>query len=102
HLTEARAICEPLDAQRALAQADTLAARLTAIHDAPPVYPAGLSAREVEVLRLLAAGESNPEIADALFLSGRTIDAHVRNIFTKTRTDNRAAATAFAYQHHLA
>ena len=70
--------------------------------DAPPVYPAGLSAREVEVLRLLASGKTNREMAAALFLSERTIDAHVRNIFTKTRTDNRAAATAFAYRHDLA
>ncbi|MDQ2961323.1 MAG: LuxR C-terminal-related transcriptional regulator, partial [Candidatus Dormibacteraeota bacterium] len=101
-LAEARSICARLGARLALAQADALAARIAATTDVPPVYPAGLSAREVEVLRLLASGKTNREMAAALFLSERTIDAHVRNILTKTRTDNRAAATAFAFQHHLA
>ena len=67
-----------------------------------PAYPAGLSAREVEVLHLLAAGRTNREIAEALFLSERTIHSHVRTILTKTGADNRAAAAAFALRHRLA
>jgi DNA-binding NarL/FixJ family response regulator len=64
--------------------------------------PAGLSAREVEVLQLIAAGNSNREIARALVLSEKTVANHIANIFAKTGADNRAAATAFAFRHGLA
>jgi DNA-binding CsgD family transcriptional regulator len=93
-LEEARAICAPLGAHPALARAAALAARLGPM--AIPAYPAGLSAREVEVLRLVAQGRSNRDIADALFLSEHTVRVHVRNILTKTNTDNRTQAAAFA------
>ncbi len=63
--------------------------------------PGGLSAREVEVLRLVAAGMTNRAIADALTISERTVDRHVSNIFTKLDVSTRAAATAFAYEHGL-
>jgi DNA-binding NarL/FixJ family response regulator len=63
--------------------------------------PGGLSAREVEVLRLVAAGLTNRAIADALTISERTVDRHVSNIFTKLDVSTRAAATAFAYEHRL-
>lgn len=63
--------------------------------------PGGLSAREVEVLRLVAAGLTNRAIADVLTISERTVDRHVSNIFTKLDVSSRAAATAFAYQHGL-
>jgi DNA-binding CsgD family transcriptional regulator len=99
---EMRAICTPLGAKPALARADTLTARSTTVEKARPAFPAGLSAREVEVLRLVAAGQTNREIADALFLSEHTVRVHVRNILTKTQSDNRAAATAFALRHGLA
>jgi DNA-binding CsgD family transcriptional regulator len=101
-LDEMRAICTPLGARPALARADALAVRLDALRDAAPASPAGLSAREVEVLRLVAAGRTNRDIADALFLSEHTVRVHVRNILTKTDTDNRTAAAAFARQHRLA
>lgn len=55
-----------------------------------------LSAREVEVVRLVAAGRTNREIAEALFLSEKTVARHVANIFTKLGVTNRAAATAYA------
>ncbi len=61
----------------------------------------GLSARELEVLRLVASGKTNKAIADALFLSEKTIDRHVSNIFVKLNVPSRAAATAWAYQHGL-
>ena len=63
--------------------------------------PGGLSTREVEVLRLVAAGLTNRAIADALTISERTVDRHVSNIFTKLDVSTRAAATAFAYEHGL-
>lgn len=64
--------------------------------------PAGLSEREVEVLRHVAAGKSNREIARALYLSESTVAHHLTSIFTKTGVDNRTAATAFALRHNLA
>jgi predicted ATPase/DNA-binding CsgD family transcriptional regulator len=65
-------------------------------------YPAGLSAREVEVLRLVAAGKTNREIAEMLFLSIPTVNNHVAHILTKTETANRAEAAAFALRYGLA
>jgi DNA-binding NarL/FixJ family response regulator len=64
-------------------------------------YPAGLSRREVEVLRLVAAGKGNREIAERLFVSHNTVANHVRSILTKTNTANRTEAAAFAVQHEL-
>ena len=61
----------------------------------------GLTARELEVLRLVAAGETNKAIAAALVLSERTVDRHVSNIFAKLGASSRTAATAYAYQHGL-
>jgi DNA-binding CsgD family transcriptional regulator len=61
----------------------------------------GLSPRELEVLRLLAAGKSNREIAAALVISEHTVARHVQNIFAKLRVSSRTAATAFAFEHDL-
>jgi DNA-binding CsgD family transcriptional regulator len=61
----------------------------------------GLTARELQVLRLVAAGQTNRSIAADLFLSERTVDRHVSNILTKLGVSSRAAATAHAYQHQL-
>lgn len=65
-------------------------------------FPAGLTAREVQVLRLVARGLTNSQIADELGLSEKTIAHHLTHIFNKTTSENRAAAVAFAFQHHLA
>jgi DNA-binding CsgD family transcriptional regulator len=62
----------------------------------------GLTSREVEVLRLVAAGKTNRAIAADLFLSERTVDRHVSNIFTKLGVSSRAAAAAYAVEHDLA
>jgi DNA-binding CsgD family transcriptional regulator len=62
---------------------------------------AGLSAREVQVLRLVAAGKTNQEIATSLFRSPNTVANHVRNILGKTQAANRAEASAFAVRHQL-
>ncbi|MCH0569079.1 response regulator transcription factor [Streptomyces sp. MUM 136J] len=68
---------------------------------AAPV-PGGLTPREVEVLRLVATGASNREIADRLVISDRTVARHLSNMFTKLGVSSRAAATAYAYEHGLA
>ena len=64
--------------------------------------PDGLTSREVEVLRLVANGGSNPEIAAALFLSKKTVARHLSNIFTKTGVTSRTAAATYAHRHDLA
>jgi DNA-binding NarL/FixJ family response regulator len=61
----------------------------------------GLSARELEVLLLVASGKTNKAIARELFVSEKTIDRHVSNIFAKLDVPSRAAATAWAYEHGL-
>jgi DNA-binding NarL/FixJ family response regulator len=101
-LDDVRAICIPLDAKPALARADALTARLAA--SAPsrtPAYPAGLTAREVDVLRLVAQGLMNAEIAERLFLSERTVEQHMRSIYNKLGSSSRTAATRFAVLHGL-
>ena len=65
-------------------------------------HPTGsLSAREAQVLRLLAAGKTNRAIANELFISERTVARHVSNIFDKLGVSNRTGATAWAFQHDL-
>jgi HD-GYP domain-containing protein (c-di-GMP phosphodiesterase class II) len=64
-------------------------------------WPAGLSEREVEVLRLLAHGLSNAQIADRLVVSRRTAEHHVQHIYIKIGHSTRAAATLFAMEHDL-
>jgi DNA-binding CsgD family transcriptional regulator len=87
----ARSIFERLGAKPHLARFEALAT--TGAH--------GLSQRELEVLRLVASGKSNREIAAALVISEHTVARHVQNIFAKLRLSSRAAATAFAFQHDL-
>ena len=65
----------------------------------PP--PDGLSSREVEVLKLIAAGMSNGEIATALFLSNATVKTHINRIFSKTGARDRAQAVRYAYQNRM-
>jgi predicted ATPase/DNA-binding CsgD family transcriptional regulator len=65
-------------------------------------YPAGLTAREVEVLRLVVRGLTNTEIAQELRLSEKTVAHHLTHIFNKTSSENRASAAAFAIRHGLA
>jgi predicted ATPase/DNA-binding NarL/FixJ family response regulator/transcriptional regulator with XRE-family HTH domain len=72
--------------------------------DAPssPTYPAGLTLREVEVLRLLAQGLTYAQIAGTLVVAPRTVNAHLTSIYGKLGVSSRAAATRFALDHHLA
>ena len=64
-------------------------------------YPDGLTAREAEVLRLLAGGKTNGEIAEELFVSARTVERHVANIYAKIGARGRANATAYALTNNL-
>ncbi|NEW45055.1 helix-turn-helix transcriptional regulator [Nocardia cyriacigeorgica] len=70
--------------------------------DRPPsLLPAGLTAREVEVLRLVSDGMTNHAIAQTLSLSEKTVSRHLSNIFSKINVSSRAAATAYAYRQGL-
>ena len=68
---------------------------------APAALPAGLTAREAEVLRLVASGRSNAQIAADLVLSEKTVARHLSNIFTKLDVGSRTAATAYAFENKL-
>ncbi len=66
-----------------------------------PTSPAGLTAREVEVLRLLAMGLTDAQIAEQLVLSLHTVHAHLRTIYSKLGVTSRSAATRYAFEHQL-
>jgi DNA-binding NarL/FixJ family response regulator len=67
----------------------------------PAELPDGLTAREVEVLRLLAAGLSNGELARELFISEHTVKTHINHVFAKTNSRDRAQAIRYAHEHQL-
>jgi ATP/maltotriose-dependent transcriptional regulator MalT len=77
-------------------------AMLRAALGAPAPLPGGLTAREVEVLRLVAAGRTNRDIAVELVISEHTVARHLQNTFAKLGVSSRAAATAYAFEHGLA
>jgi DNA-binding NarL/FixJ family response regulator len=91
-LDAARGVFEELHAASDIARLEALDA---------PRNTHGLSARELEVLRLVAAGKTNREIAAALVVSEHTVARHVQNIFAKLRVSSRTAASAFAFEHDL-
>jgi DNA-binding NarL/FixJ family response regulator len=91
----ARAALKALGAEAALTALD--AAEATSTRE----RPAGLTPRELEVLRLVATGKSSKAIAQELYLSVKTVDRHLSNIFTKLGVASRAEATARAYQLNL-
>jgi DNA-binding NarL/FixJ family response regulator len=82
-------------------QAVLAAAGVEVAHPTRSARPAGLSDREVEVLRLVARGLSNREIAAALVVSRRTAEHHVQHIYTKVGVSSRAALALFAMEHDL-
>jgi DNA-binding NarL/FixJ family response regulator len=93
-LGAARETFERLDAAPDLARIDRL-------EGSSPPDAHGLSPRELEVLRLVAAGKTNREIASTLVVSEHTVARHLQNIFAKLGVTSRTAATAFAFQHEL-
>jgi DNA-binding CsgD family transcriptional regulator len=64
-------------------------------------FPNGLTAREVDVLRLVAEGLPDAEVAERLFLARRTVNTHLTSIYTKLGVNSRSAATRFAVEHGL-
>jgi ATP/maltotriose-dependent transcriptional regulator MalT len=99
-LGDAESAALELDAARRVFKELGAAPDLGAL-DARPKTSSGLSAREMEVLRLVAAGRSNRAIAEKLVISEKTVARHVSNIFTKLGLSSRSAATAYAYEHGL-
>jgi DNA-binding CsgD family transcriptional regulator len=91
----ARSVFERLGARPDLARIDSLMKGTTSGHTHR------LTPRELQVLRLVATGDTNKTIASQLSLSEKTIDRHVSNILAKLDVSSRAAATAFAYRHKL-
>jgi len=94
-LQAAREVFEQLGARPDLTWVDSIAGK----RGTPRRH--GLTERELEVLRLVASGKTNKAIAKQLFLSEKTVDRHVSNIFTKVNVASRAAATAYAYENGL-
>ena len=100
----ARKVFEQVGAAPALAQLDRLIAEEArrAVVDAEPTTDDSIvSARELEVLRLVAAGLTNRAISGELAISERTVERHLGNIFVKLGVSNRAAATAHAYEFNM-
>jgi ATP/maltotriose-dependent transcriptional regulator MalT len=105
-----RAAGDEDDARLELRSALTAFERLGAATDAatvsdllggPAALPGGLTAREAEVLRLVAAGKTNRDIAVELVISEHTVARHLQNMFAKLGVTSRSGATAFAYEHDL-
>jgi DNA-binding CsgD family transcriptional regulator len=94
-LGAARRAFEELGAPLDVADVDAL------MRGAPAGDSHGLTTRELEVLRLVATGRTNRQIARDLVVSEHTVARHVQNIFAKLRVSSRAAATAFAFEHDL-
>ena len=94
-LEAARRALRQLGALPELARVESLSGTVA------PKGQGGLTAREVEVLRLVAEGRTNRAIADQLVISEKTVARHVSNIFTKLGLSSRSAATAYAYEHDL-
>jgi DNA-binding CsgD family transcriptional regulator len=94
-LDTARRLFERLEAEPSLAR--------LAAHAAParPRAAGGLTERELQVLRLIASGQTNRAVAETLFISEKTVARHVSNIFNKLGVSTRTAATAWAFQHDL-
>ncbi len=98
---EDSAVAELTNAHRTFAALGAIPAEREAAALLHPCAPGGLSAREVEVLRLVAAGKTNSEIAAGLLLSEKTVARHLSNIFAKVDVTSRTAAAAYAYEHGL-
>ncbi len=112
---EARARGRTMTAAQALASHEAFAPQATqrlppaqAMPGSPPAapaghpsYPAGLTAREVEILRLVVQGLTDAQVAEQLVISPRTVNWHLTSIYSKLGVSSRAAATRYAIEHHV-
>ncbi len=100
-LDNVQAICEPLGARPTLEHVQAIRDVIGQTSKRGPDYPAGLSPREVEVLRLVAEGLTDAEVAERLFVSRRTVTSHLTSIYNKIGIGSRAAAAVWAKEHEL-
>ena len=100
-LDESLAISQELGMRPLMQRVNALKEKITSQPPAVAAYPAALTRREVEVLRLVASGKTSAEIAADLVLSRRTVERHISNIYSKTKARSRAEATAFAFNNGL-
>jgi DNA-binding CsgD family transcriptional regulator len=98
-LIEARDLLAPLRAQPSIDRVDALLSAVGALGES---VPGGLTPREIEVLRLVALGMTDAEVANRLFISPRTVSQHLRSVYSKLDVSSRSAATRFAIEHNLA
>jgi DNA-binding CsgD family transcriptional regulator len=98
---EDSAVAQLRAAQRTFEELGAAPAAREVIAVIAPSTPGGLTEREIEVLRLVAAGRTNPQIAATLVLSEKTVARHLSNIFTKLEVSSRTAAAAFAFEQRL-
>jgi DNA-binding NarL/FixJ family response regulator len=94
---------QAMAAQAPVAMSTIAPAEPSSVLHAPkaPTYPDGLTAREVEVLRLVAQGLTNERVAEQLVISPRTVNTHLTSIFSKIGVSTRSAATRYASDHDL-
>jgi DNA-binding NarL/FixJ family response regulator len=97
-----QAVLDPAVQQRLLAAASSASGSAPVSGSPTGTAPDGLTPREVDVLRLIADGLSNREIASRLFLSEATVKSHINRLFAKTGVRDRAQAVQYAYRHRLA
>jgi len=97
-LDDNRGISSDLGMPFLLERANSVAERLNTTSMPAPANPDGLNTREMEILRLLASGKTNREIAESLFISLKTVANHVTNIFNKTNCANRVEASNYAHR----
>jgi DNA-binding CsgD family transcriptional regulator len=100
-LAEVIDLYRPMGMPLEVRHAERLLASLGSVRQSAPTYPHGLSEREVEVLRLIAIGKTNAQIAEALVISPHTVGRHVSNIFDKLGITHRADAAAWAVRNGL-
>jgi len=100
-VVEATVLATELGAAPLRAAVETLASEISAGQRVGIGFPAGLSLREVEVLRLVAEGLTDGAVAERLFISPRTVSQHLRSIYGKLDVSSRAAATRFAVEQSL-
>ena len=100
-LEEAQSISTDLGMPPLMARVSALQEKAASLPERAPAYPDGLTQREVEVLRLIASGKTDREIAEELFIGVRTVSTHVGNILNKTNSANRTEAASYANQQGL-